>query len=126
MAKQKDVKKEFKKEVVILDSVVVKKVLSEGRKITFVEIDGDKLESQIDFGSIKVVTGNDKDGYPIRYSVRFTEDSEINKDKLEEGLYEFTTENIWIDNRENMKDKLILRIGKCVSFKCYYSFANKK
>lgn len=125
MAKQKKRENTFSvNELIVLDSIVVKKVMKDKKKMTFVEIDGDKLFEQVDFGAKHpIATGKDENGYPVRYSVRFTDDADVNKDKLEAGIYEVQSENIWIDDRD--PEKLILRIGKLnAPLKCYYTFKN--
>lgn len=125
MARQKKRETNYvSNELIVLDSIVVKKVVKDKKRMTFVEIDGDKLNEQVDFGSKHpVVTGKDENGYPIKYSVRFTGDSNVVVDKLEAGIYEVQSVNIWIDDRE--PDKRILRIGELnASLKCYYTFKN--
>lgn len=127
MAKQKKRVNEFSsaKELIVLDSIVVKKVEKDKKKMTFVEISGDKLDEQVDFGSKHpVMKGKDENGFDIKYSVRFTPDANVNTFNLKPGCYEVQSENIWIDDRD--PEKLILRIGALNSIRCYFEFKDDK
>lgn len=126
MAKQKKRVNEYSsvKELIVLDSIVVKKVEKDKKKMTFVEITGDKLDEQVDFGSKHPVKkGKDENGFDIKYSVRFTSDANVNTFNLKPGCYEVQSENIWIDDRD--PEKLILRIGALNSIRCYYEFKDE-
>lgn len=127
--KQKTVR--FNKEEqapVILDGITLKHAkLQNGALATYVEIAGKDLEEQIDFGSnVKIEVGNDENGYPVKYQIRFTAATNMNTSNLTEGFYKLVTNNMWIDTREEKKDARIIRVAQVEKFECYYEFTNDK
>lgn len=116
MIKQKK-ENTFKQEqpVVILDGISVKHV---GNAV-FVEIEGNKLDEQLDFG-FALKTGLDENGYPVKYSVRFTPQTNMNTFMLADGFYKLASNNLWIDKRDESKN--ILRVAQVEKFECYYAF----
>ena len=119
MIKQKK-ENTFKAEqpIVILDGISLKHYGDS----TFIEIEGDKLNEQLDFG-FELSTGNDVNGYPVKYSIRFTAESNMNPLQLKkytEGFYKLASNNLWIDKRDPFK--LILRVAQVEKFECYYAF----
>ena len=104
---------------VILDGISLKHF----NNATFIEIEGAKLDEQIDFGEkVKIETGKDENGYPIKYQIRFTPACNINPYNFTEGFYKLITNNMWIDLRDDKKDKNIIRVAQVEKFECYYEF----
>jgi len=127
MIKQK--KQQFQKgeqPIVYLDGISLKVANADGKKVAFVEITGDQLNECLDFGDkIKIKTGKDENGYPYKYSVRFTAEANINPAalaKYTQGFYKLATNNLWIDTRD--ASKLILRVAQVEKFECYFAFEN--
>lgn len=129
MIKQK--KEQFQKgeqPVVYLDGITLKVASVDERAVAFVEITGDQLAECLDFGpKVEIKTGKDKDGYPYKYSIRFTAEANINPAalvKYTQGFYKLASNNLWIDARD--PEKLILRVAQVEKFECYYAFENNK
>lgn len=112
---------------VILDGITLKHAkLSNGAIATFVEISGKDLDEQIDFGSTKIDTGKDENGYDVKYQIRFTASCNMNIQALTEGFYKLISNNMWIDTREDKIEQRILRVGQVEKFECYFEFTKEE
>ena len=116
MAKQiKRLREQFTKELVSLDSIVVRMVEVEqkGKKVKMpaASISGSNLEAQVDFGEKVVIETTTKEGKNVYYRLRPTLASGIQLPK-EEGFYSLENTDIWVDTQEGNEEKHILRFSE--------------
>ena len=116
MAKQiKRLREQFTKELVSLDSIVVRLVdVKQGNKtikMPAASISGSNLEAQVDFGEKVIIETTTKEGKNVYYRLRPTLASGIQLPK-EEGFYSLENTDIWVDTQEGNEDKHILRFSE--------------
>ena len=116
MAKQiKRLREQFTKELVSLDSIVVRLVdVKQGNKtikMPAASISGSNLEAQVDFGEKVIIETTTKEGKNVYYRLRPTLASGIHLPK-EEGFYSLENTDIWVDTQEGNEEKHILRFSE--------------
>jgi len=115
MAKQIKRLRQFTKELVSLDSIVVRMVEVEqkGKKVKMpaASISGSNLEAQVDFGEKVVIETTTKEGKNVYYRLRPTLASGIQLPR-EEGFYSLENTDIWVDTQEGNEEKHILRFSE--------------